>query len=574
MEISLFAIETLARRGIVRSEARRVGRDRLEKLLRLNGLPTHEALFAAEAAIGGFAGSDRARDPLELASGGSFDPPSRDWWEILLGPAALLERNMTRALSRAGCWPIGISAPFAAFAGLDPYLHVSHDRAERSLGMVDVLLSDDGTVSVEGSSTGYALVPYATSPVILVEKLARFLDIAQRGLHHLRLEARPRTGARLAEALGARPVVVASDAYHTVWDAEDLVILDGHPSGAAPDRTLVFARSVERLARAVEALAGSPAVAAIACDEVTVALRDPGEAPAPASRGLVPVGLDRPEERGALRIERTASGASLVQERDFAGRVLERHELPPVGDRLAHTRWMLAAEGSRGVLTDRAVNALRARGVLRDPQRAASRARLEELLAPHGVVASESLLAFEQHAGGLCVSRDQGEHTWLGPALELEGGVLPRGGLVPIGAFSRGLYFMAADGAILADDGVMERFVFADSWRIFLERFALGHEAPDVIPGWPARHRASLSEDVGEALARALGVPRAPELSDRTQSFWTSDDLVIWSTPAYLEFSVSPCILYADEPAVIEQALAWIQANHPELSIERSEAMR
>ncbi|WP_437945143.1 hypothetical protein WME98_29790 [Sorangium sp. So ce296] len=50
--------------------------------------------------------------------------------------------------------------------------------------------------------------------------------------------------------------------------------------------------------------------------------------------------------------------------------------------------------------------------------------------------------------------------------------------------------------------------------------------------------------------------------------------MVIWSTPAYLEFCVSPCILYADEPAVIEQALLWIQANHPELSIERSEAAR
>ncbi|WP_437276390.1 hypothetical protein WME90_34795 [Sorangium sp. So ce375] len=574
MEISTFAIETLASRGIIRSEARRAGRDRLKELLRLHGLPTHEALLAAEAAIGGFAGSDRARDPLELASGGSFGPPSRDWWEILLGPAALLECNIRRALFRADLWPIGISAPFAAFAGLDPYLHVSHDRAERAQGLVDLLVAEDGTVSVEGSSTGNTPVPYAASPVILVEKLARFLDIAQRGLHHLRLEARPRAGARLAEALGARPMAAASDAYHTVWDAEDLVILDGHPSGAAPDRTLVFARSVERLARAVEALAGSPAVAAIACDEVSVALRDPGEAPTPASRGLVPVGLDRPEERGALRVERTASGVSLVQERDFGGRVLERHELPPAGDRLAHTRWMLAAEGFRGVLTDRAVNALRARGVLRDPQRTASRARLEELLAPHGVAASESLLAFEQHAGGLCVSRDQGEHYWLGPALELEGGVLPRDGLVPIGAFSRGLYFMASDGAILADDGVMERFVFADSWRIFLERFALGHEAPDVIPGWPARHCASLSEDVGDALARALGVPRAPELSDRTQSFWTSDDLVIWSTPAYLEFCVSPCILYADEPAVIEQALAWIQANHPELSIERSEATR
>ncbi|WP_437587816.1 hypothetical protein [Sorangium sp. So ce1000] len=543
-------------------------------MLHLHGLPTHEALFAAEAAIGGFAGSDRARDPLELAIGGSFGPPSSDWWEILLGPGALLERNMARALFRDGFWPIGISAPFAAFTGLDPYLHVSHDRAERSRGMVDFLVAEDGTISVRDFSIGNTPVPYAASPVILVEKLARFLDIAQRGLHHLRLEARPRAGARLAEALGAHPVAAASDAYHTVWDAEDLVILDGHPSGAPQDRTLVFARSVERLARAVEALAGSPAVAAIASDEVTVALREPGEAPAPASRGLVPVGLDRPEERGALRVERTASGVSLVQERDFGGRVLERHELPPAGDRLAHTRWMLAAEGFRGVLTDRAVNALRARGVLRDPQRAASRARLEELLAPHGVAASEPLLAFEQHAGGLCVSRDQGEHYWLGPALELEGGVLPRGGLVPIGAFSRGLYFMAADGAILADDGVMERFVFADSWRIFLERFALGHEAPDVIPGWPARHCASLSEDVGDALARALGVPRAPELSDRTQSFWTSDDLVIWSTPAYLEFCVSPCILYADEPAVIEQALAWIQANHPELSIERSEATR
>ncbi|WP_433933977.1 hypothetical protein AB3662_05980 [Sorangium cellulosum] len=44
---------------------------------------------------------------------------------------------------------------------------------------------------------------------------------------------------------------------------------------------------------------------------------------------------------------------------------------------------------------------------------------------------------------------------------------------------------------------------------------------------------------------------------------------MIWSTPAYLEFCVSPCILYTDEPAVIEQALVWIQANHPELSIER-----
>ncbi|KYF60850.1 hypothetical protein BE11_35865 [Sorangium cellulosum] len=40
----------------------------------------------------------------------------------------------------------------------------------------------------------------------------------------------------------------------------------------------------------------------------------------------------------------------------------------------------------------------------------------------------------------------------MGPALEIEGGVLPRDGLVPIGASSRGLYFMASDGAILADD--------------------------------------------------------------------------------------------------------------------------
>ncbi len=235
---------------------------------------------------------------------------------------------------------------------------------------------------------------------------------------------------------------------------------------------------------------------------------------------------------------------------------------------------MLAAEGFRGVLTDRAVNALRARGVLRDPQRAASRARLEELLPPHGVAASESLLAFEQHAGGLCVSRDQGEHSWLGPALEIEGGVLPHDGLVPIGAFSRGLYFMAADGAILADDGVVERFVFADSWRIFLERFALGHEAPDVIPGGrPATARASprtwATRWRGPSASRAR-----PSSATGRSTFWTSDDLVIWSTPAYLEFCVSPCILYADEPAVIEQALAWIQANHPELSIERSEATR
>ncbi|WP_433933976.1 hypothetical protein AB3662_05975 [Sorangium cellulosum] len=98
----------------------------------------------------------------------------------------------------------------------------------------------------------------------------------------------------------------------------------------------------------------------------------------------------------------------------------------------------------------------------------------------------------------------------MGPAPEIEGGVLPRDGLVPIGAFSRGLYFMASDGAILAADGVGERVVFADSWRIFLERFALGHEAPDVIPGWPARHCASLSEDVGKALAQALGVRARP----------------------------------------------------------------
>ncbi|KYF48203.1 hypothetical protein BE04_13435 [Sorangium cellulosum] len=40
----------------------------------------------------------------------------------------------------------------------------------------------------------------------------------------------------------------------------------------------------------------------------------------------------------------------------------------------------------------------------------------------------------------------------MGPALEIEGGVLPRDGLVPIGAFSRGLYFMASEGAILADE--------------------------------------------------------------------------------------------------------------------------
>ncbi|WP_437592860.1 hypothetical protein [Sorangium sp. So ce1000] len=69
MEISPFAIEVLASRGIVRSEARRAGRDRLKELLRLHGLPAHEALFAAEAAIGGFAGSDRAR-ASELPSTG------------------------------------------------------------------------------------------------------------------------------------------------------------------------------------------------------------------------------------------------------------------------------------------------------------------------------------------------------------------------------------------------------------------------------------------------------------------------------------------------------------------------
>ncbi|WP_437999642.1 amidohydrolase family protein [Sorangium sp. So ce185] len=34
----------------------------------------------------------------------------------------------------------------------------------------------------------------------------------------------------------------------------------------------------------------------------------------------------------------------------------------------------------------------------------------------------------------------------MGPALEIEGGVLPRDGLVPIGAFSRGLYFKTRFG--------------------------------------------------------------------------------------------------------------------------------
>ncbi len=146
----------------------------------------------------------------------------------------------------------------------------------------------------------------------------------------------------------------------------------------------------------------------------------------------------------------------------------------------------------------------------------------------------------------------------MGPARD-RGRRPARDGLGADRRLLQGLYFtMASGGAILADDGVVERFVFADSWRIFLERFALGRGRQGVIP-----EVAALREPLrGRGQGAGAGPWRPARPSDRTRVVLDErrpGNLV--DARLHLEVLRVPLYPLRGRPAVIEQALVWIQAR-------------
>ncbi len=218
-----------------------------------------------------------------------------------------------------------------------------------------------------------------------------------------------------------------------------------------------------------------------------------------------------------------------------------------------------------GALSPRALAWLEARSAVRDPERTAPPATLRALCAERGMEVPEAAFDFEESFGGVGIPGDAGV-SWFGVAqglLRAPSPGLDQGGAVPIGDFPSGGYWMDAQGRILADDGVMERFLIAQDWRRLVERFAIGQEYPRAAFTWPGRFAVEPVEDIAAGLAAALGAARVDELSDDCQAVYQRDDIALWAPPAFAEMSAAPCTVVCSGLTSIRAVLETLRDHFP-----------
>ncbi|HSN96943.1 MAG TPA: hypothetical protein VLS89_01555 [Candidatus Nanopelagicales bacterium] len=548
----------LAAGGISRHEAHRGDRAALEAELARRGVPIGEAVWRAEEDLGGLVG------PLVgVGQAGAIDFFASPRGTLLaMGPYLAARSRFHGPGLPSHLVPIGRSVPISNLPRRGPALSKTADREVRSAGIDDYAIDEAGTVFVCGHSTGGAVVPIASSPRALLERLGLLLGLRGGGGPALRI--RPRMGEALARRLGAELQDGASDAFQTWWLVEGAVLQDGDAAGIDVDTTWLWAGSVELLAGAIRALSGTGARGALELPEVARAVLPPDEAPPPEPGLLVP-----PEDPGAagggLGVVLWEGARAVLQEEVRAGKVLAR-DLVREGA-AARFDYRSAADSLAGALSPRAIGWLRGRGAVRDPGRAMSPEVLRERLSALGVPLAEPLLRFEETFGGLCIPSAEGEMFWFGIGLELGAGLAPRSDRVAMGAFPLGAYWMDSLGRVIADDGVVEPFLIAEDARRLLERMAIGQEYPAASFDWPGHIALEMTSGVAAELAVAIGAEPIEELSDACQQVYRKDDLALWSPPAFAEASVAPCVAVASKIASVRALLAAAQAKIPDLGV-------
>ncbi|AKT41761.1 uncharacterized protein CMC5_059720 [Chondromyces crocatus] len=415
--LSLQAAAGLAAQGIRRVEGVSGGREAIVAELSRLGLPASEAVIGAEEDVGGLAGPR-----LGLSGELDFFAAPRSTL-VALGPRLSVRSRLLAQELPAGWAPLGRSVPIAGLAAGTPVLSRRHDRVVRVAAVDDYALDPSGTVFLCGHSTRGALSAIASAPRVLVERIGLLLAMRGDDAGLFVLSVGRRVGTVLAEPVAADPHEAASDRFQRWWYAEQALLHDGDLAGLEPDTTWLWTRSTLVLAAAVEALRGMGAPVEV--DAPQVALWD-----AHAGRAIEGVG------------GRTAGDALL------------------------------------GHLSSEAVAWLNARGAVLEPGRALSAEALRERLGSLGVSVSEPMLRFEETFGGLCIPSAEGEAFWFGIGLEVEGSVLPRGDLVPMGGFPGGTYWMDPAGRVMTGEGGVEPAIVAgDPWALF-EQLARGRAAP------------------------------------------------------------------------------------------------
>ncbi|WP_437964445.1 hypothetical protein WMF04_32635 [Sorangium sp. So ce260] len=380
------------------------------------------------------------------------------------------------------------------------------------------------------------LTPVATSPWTLLEKLALLAGVEPLAKGALRLRFRPYVGAALAGALGAEPVVEATDGFHRFFRRGSLVIADGHPLRDEGERdTLVWTPALEDAVAALRA-AGS-ARGALGAELTTAAAalqieppRSAPETPSPEALregGAVALLAGAGEEGTSGHVWAPPGPPRLEQTRLFAGTLMSWET---VDDKGARTRDFTGAEDTlRPLLTPRAIRGLLRLGARVDPRRKGERASLEHLLSCWGLPAHEAALDFEERLGGLRFANVQWGPfgivgAWPDRPAAKEVASVDEDQLVPIGAEILGSvsYAVDAEGTVHLEDEHLEPTPIAVSWPVCLERLGAASADEGELPC-----SCQIKARVGLAVAAALGAAPVPEGTDQHASIWYRDGVSV-----------------------------------------------
>jgi len=494
-----------ARQALVRAGARidhaaRGTREALESALRARGLPLLAGVLDAEAELGGLRSAIVAVLPMRSAPGA----------------------------------PVGRTEDGA------PALFVAGMRSP----FKELFVDDRGRVHGR-ELYGDPLVHLADSLRAIIEKIVLFKGVEPRRSRAWRLRFGPRVGASLAAALGAEPVLEASDGVHTFWELPGILIADGGALFSGREETRVWtweARDVARVMRAGSA------------ERVTL---DLARGDAPCEVQFHPPGVPpQAPEAGCVRFA-SADGWVSVDEASILTQVRVREGNVE--------RWTTLDEWGACIrvyapdfeallphLSRAALESLVRADAWRDRALTCSRAELCALLDHHGLRAPEALFEMEEAAGGLCVTGARA----FGPYAILHA-MRGRATCAPIAVG----YVMDQDGHIrFEDEDIDVSALVADSWRVHLE-----HWARHVDPRHHSRSLLRVDRVVGTELARALGASLAPSASDSAASVWESPHSVVVEQRVPIPFYSPPLTeLTSDDGDAVVAAMQRIHARDPE----------
>ncbi|WP_437620334.1 hypothetical protein [Sorangium sp. So ce1151] len=385
----------------------------------------------------------------------------------------------------------------------------------------------------------------ATSARSLIEALGLLADREPVGAHRIRAALRPLLGARLAQSLGAEPVVEASDASHAFWVYPGGVIADGHPfrDGLEGD-SFLWTGSLADVVRCIEAAreaAADDAGVDVAGLERLEDARPPEEAPQPLSpeerraRGAIRTLSEEPGQAGYVYATRSGHGVEIGVSREHAGRVLKVEQLYQDGCMVLD--YANPIEALRRYLSDRTLAYYATIELRWNAGDTCSPGELAALFLSAGIELSAPIAAFERSCGGLTMAGlSWGIFSLVKRGLALREAEGPmRARLVRVGHAMEvdSNYYLDQEGTLYVDarEIGLPPSPVAASWSKHLERvFTAGRISPSRPFSLETFERA------GEALADAFDVPVLEFGTDRYASVWLREDIEIYeqvSDPFY-----------------------------------------